>query len=133
MTTMQINGAAVEMNSQGFLSDYHNWNRDIARAIAEEEGLELTDCHWEVINFMRDYYGQYETPPSPKLIVAACGEKMDPRRFRKELRKTGTSKRDVPTDKVCPECGRPMRKRKGKYGLFWGCTGYPQCRHTEAV
>ena len=76
MTTMQVKGAAVELNNQGFLSDFHNWNKDIAMAIAEEEGLELTDCHWEVIQFMRDYFEQNETPPSPKLIVAACGEKI---------------------------------------------------------
>ena len=30
----------------------------------------------------------------------------------------------------CPECGKPMRRRKGKNGWFWGCTGYPECRCT---
>lgn len=33
--------------------------------------------------------------------------------------------------KKCPECGRPMRKRTSKNGDFWGCTGYPECKHTE--
>jgi len=28
----------------------------------------------------------------------------------------------------CPDCGRPMRRRKGSSGYFWGCTGYPGCR-----
>jgi len=37
------------------------------------------------------------------------------------------------TDKRCPECGKPMTLRTGKFGSFWGCTGYPDCRHTERI
>lgn len=35
--------------------------------------------------------------------------------------------------KLCPECHSPMRKRQGRFGEFWGCTGYPSCRHTENI
>lgn len=35
--------------------------------------------------------------------------------------------------RTCPECGREMTLRKGRYGLFWGCSGYPECRHIESV
>lgn len=76
MTTMQVNGADIDFNPDGFLSDFHSWSRDVAMAMAEEQGLELTDCHWDVINFMRDFFGDFETPPSPKQIIAACGEKI---------------------------------------------------------
>ena len=31
-------------------------------------------------------------------------------------------------EKICPNCGKPMAIRKGKYGLFYGCTGYPDCK-----
>jgi DNA topoisomerase-1 len=33
------------------------------------------------------------------------------------------------TDQVCPECGKPLIKRTGRYGEFLGCSGYPKCRH----
>ena len=33
----------------------------------------------------------------------------------------------------CSECGRDMKIRKGRYGNFWGCTGYPGCKHTESI
>lgn len=41
-------------------------------------------------------------------------------------------------NRTCPSCGRPMVRRvakKGKFSgqAFWGCTGYPECRHTEAI
>lgn len=35
--------------------------------------------------------------------------------------------------KICPDCGKPMQIRKGRYGLFWGCTGYPNCTKIEAI
>lgn len=40
-------------------------------------------------------------------------------------------KGEVPTDLACPECGRPLAVKSGKNGLFLGCTGYPECRHTS--
>ena len=50
----------------------------------------------------------------------------------KELRTNRTH--GAGTDvKVCAVCGLPMKKRTGRYGEFWGCTGYPNCRHTENV
>jgi hypothetical protein len=33
----------------------------------------------------------------------------------------------------CPNCGKPMVVRNGKNGKFYGCSGYPQCRHTRNI
>ncbi len=33
----------------------------------------------------------------------------------------------------CPKCGNLLKKRSGKYGEFWGCTGYPDCRYTKNI
>lgn len=33
--------------------------------------------------------------------------------------------------RVCPQCGKPLKKRKGPYGFFWGCSGYPDCKYIE--
>ena len=35
--------------------------------------------------------------------------------------------------RICPECGEPMKKRSGRFSEFWGCMGYPACRHTERL
>ena len=40
---------------------------------------------------------------------------------------------DTSRIKICPKCGESMHKRNGKYGEFWGCSGYPDCRYTENV
>ena len=34
-------------------------------------------------------------------------------------------------ERICPECGGQLVKRKGKYGYFLGCQNYPNCRHIE--
>jgi DNA topoisomerase-1 len=37
------------------------------------------------------------------------------------------------TDKVCEKCGRPMTVKRGRYGEFIACSGYPECKHTESL
>ena len=39
----------------------------------------------------------------------------------------------LPEERTCPQCGKPMALRSGKYGAFWGCTGYPSCKETMAA
>lgn len=36
-------------------------------------------------------------------------------------------------EKICPECGGLLKERSGRYGKFWGCLNYPQCRFTRPV
>lgn len=47
--------------------------------------------------------------------------------------KLETSASKVDGDRVCPECGKPLVMRKGKFGLFLGCSGYPDCKHVEKI
>lgn len=37
----------------------------------------------------------------------------------------------IPEAKVCPKCGRQMLLKSGRYGVFYGCSAYPECKHTE--
>ena len=41
--------------------------------------------------------------------------------------------RDEPTDEVCPNCGRPMVIKTGRFGRFISCTGYPECKTTRPI
>jgi DNA topoisomerase-1 len=38
-----------------------------------------------------------------------------------------------PTDKLCDLCGKPMVIKRGRYGDFLACTGYPECKHTQSL
>ena len=50
----------------------------------------------------------------------------------KELNGEGMQKPNSKT-KICPVCNLPLKKREGRYGTFWGCMGFPNCRYTENV
>lgn len=51
-------------------------------------------------------------------------------RLGKEMEAAGKGGTNL---KICPRCGQVMRVRKGRFGQFWGCSGYPGCRYTENV
>ncbi len=53
-----VDGVPVETDSEGYIVRPDEWSEGFARALAEKEGLELTEEHWEVIYFLRDYYNR---------------------------------------------------------------------------
>lgn len=64
-----------ERNNEGFLEIAEQWNPKVAEAIADEDGINLSDNHWEIIRFLRDFYKQHEmSPPSNRLFVKAVKE-----------------------------------------------------------
>src|ERR1035437_9634299 len=54
MTQKTYAGVALEVNDEGYMIDKNQWTKEIAKAIALEESLELTAKHFEVIEFLRD-------------------------------------------------------------------------------
>ena len=68
MDTETKNKLNVERDEDGHLADYTNWNEEVAQMLAEEEGIELTDRHWIVINFMREDYEEKGEAPSIRRI-----------------------------------------------------------------
>ncbi len=65
-------------NDKGSLLDYDTWDRDFAIEMARDHGLELTDCHWLIIDFLRDYYAQYEIAPDPREIIKKLSKQINP-------------------------------------------------------
>jgi TusE/DsrC/DsvC family sulfur relay protein len=66
-----IEGHALNVDAEGFLTEYAEWDEDVARALAAQIGIDLTDAHWKVIRFLRqDYADQGETPTIRRVSVA---------------------------------------------------------------
>ena len=40
---------------------------------------------------------------------------------------------DESTDKTCPKCNKPLNLRFSRFGKFYACTGYPECKYTESI
>lgn len=58
MAVKMFNGKSVDVNEEGYLTDISQWDKNIAASIAAEEGIVLTDRHWEVIDYIQDQYKQ---------------------------------------------------------------------------
>jgi len=52
------------------------------------------------------------------------------KRFQKELKEAG-KREPAATGQACPECGKPLLERWGRYGRFLACSGYPECKYTQ--
>jgi tRNA 2-thiouridine synthesizing protein E len=78
MPATHIAGREVELNKIGHLTTFDHWDPTIASALAKDDGLELTECHWAVIHFLRDYYATHEIPPSPRLVIKTVGAQVSP-------------------------------------------------------
>lgn len=54
MSVLTIAGQNIEVNEEGYLTDASQWNNEVATEIAKEEEIELTDKHFELLNFLRE-------------------------------------------------------------------------------
>ena len=56
MTVTTIGTTQVHVDAEGFLTDYGEWNEDLARQLASQIGIALTEEHMKVLRFLRDDY-----------------------------------------------------------------------------
>lgn len=71
MTMTAIAGRDVQVDSEGFLTNPQDWSEDIARTLATNIGLELSDAHWAAIRFARkDFEASGETPTLRRMATA---------------------------------------------------------------
>ncbi|MFV8571011.1 TusE/DsrC/DsvC family sulfur relay protein [Marinobacter sp. SBS5] len=66
------NSNLPERNNEGFLEDATDWTPKAATTIAAEDDITLNENHWEIIEFLREFYSAHEmSPPSNRLFVKA--------------------------------------------------------------
>ena len=69
MAEKTIAGLTVQVDDEGYLLDPNQWTEELAREMAKEDGLELTDQHMAVLKFLREKYLGGET-----LTIRAVGK-----------------------------------------------------------
>ena len=75
---MSENELADLCDENGFLSDIGNWSDDIAQAFAAQEGISLTDAHWEVLFLLRDYFAAFRDSPANRALVNFTKQQLGP-------------------------------------------------------
>ena len=76
MPTIEVNGKSYETDEEGYLVNLADWNKDIAEAIAKAENVEMSENHWEVVNFLREYYDEYQIAPAVRVLTKAIGKQL---------------------------------------------------------
>jgi tRNA 2-thiouridine synthesizing protein E len=70
MPVTELNGHTVHVDEEGFLTEYDEWDEDLAKVLAAQIGIDLTDAHWKVIRFLReDFLTQGETATARRVQV----------------------------------------------------------------
>ncbi len=73
-----VNGQTIEGDEEGYLKDLNQWTKEIAAQIAEAEKVDMTEEHWQVIDFLREYYSEYQIAPAIRVLTKAMKEKFGP-------------------------------------------------------
>jgi len=74
--SIEVAGNTYETDEEGYLADLSDWNTEVAEAMASADGCDLDSNHWEVINFLREYYEEYQIAPAVRVLTKAIGKKL---------------------------------------------------------
>ena len=74
--SIEVNGKTLETDEEGYLADLNQWEPGVADVMSKEDDLELSEDHWEIINFLREYYEEYQIAPAVRVLTKAVGKKL---------------------------------------------------------
>ena len=74
--TEQKELSKIAADDQGFLINLDDWNSAIAEQIALDEGIQLTEAHWEIIHLLRAFYIEFDLSPAMRILVKHTKEKL---------------------------------------------------------
>ena len=110
---IEVNGKQIETTETGFLVNPLDWDENVGRALAAAEGIELTDKHWDVINYLRDeYLNNNQNQPMERVVLKDMAKLWGSKPTSKDLY---TLFPLAPTKQGMKIAGLPAVKRKGGY------------------
>jgi tRNA 2-thiouridine synthesizing protein E len=78
MPDFQVGDATIEIDEDGFIQEPDRWNEDVAAALAKTEGVDaLSEDHWKVVNYLREYYLEYGVAPMIRKLCKSTGFKLN--------------------------------------------------------
>lgn len=74
MSEIDVVGKKIELDEDGFIVEPSVWNEEVAKMLAKTEDVsELTEEHWKVINYLRDYYAKFGIAPMVRKLCKDTG------------------------------------------------------------
>jgi tRNA 2-thiouridine synthesizing protein E len=66
---VNVDGEDIATDQEGYIQDMREWSEGFVVALAEKEDLKLTDEHWEVIRYIRDFYEEKQVQPTVRHMI----------------------------------------------------------------
>ena len=77
MPVFQVGSINLEIDEDGFIQQPEQWNQEVAKALAQTEGVDaMTEDHWKVVNYLRDYYLEFGIAPMIRKLCKETGFKL---------------------------------------------------------
>ena len=74
MEQKEYGGKTLEIDEDGFIQDPSQWDQAVAADLAKTEGVDdLTDDHWKVVEYLRNYYLQFGVAPMIRKLCKETG------------------------------------------------------------
>ena len=70
--------SSPDIDEEGYLIDPFTWNEELAREFANQESIELTEDHWDAIQFMRQYYSEHQIAPDVRHVIKHLAGRLGP-------------------------------------------------------
>ncbi len=71
-----LNNQVIETDAQGYLRNQQDWSEELAVVIAASEAIELSTDHWEVVNYVRKFYLEFDKSPSIRPLVKYLAQEL---------------------------------------------------------
>ncbi len=86
---MQVDGADVPTDEEGFLLDCADWSQSLAEVVASDLKIDMTPEHWMVVNYVREHFEERQSVPEARFVLKAMkrelGEEKSTRKYLYKL------------------------------------------------
>lgn len=73
---LEVNGRVYPTDEEGYLENISDWSEAIAEAMATADDIKLSEAHWDILRFLREYYHEYEIAPAVRVLTKAVGRRL---------------------------------------------------------
>lgn len=110
---IEVNGKTIATTDNGYLENATEWDEDIAKVLAADEEVDMTDQHWDIVNYLRDeHFNNNGNEPNERTILKAMAKKWGSKPTSKDMYNLFPQ---MPSKQGRKIAGLPQSTRKGGY------------------
>ncbi len=110
---LEVNGKSIPTTDNGYLENIEDWSEDVAIEIAKGEEIEMTEQHWDIVNYLRDeHFNNNGMEPNERTIMKEMSKKWGSKQTSKDMYRLFPL---MPSKQGRKVAGLPQSTRKGGY------------------